>query len=444
MQGREEWQRRGASCKVAVATPRPHTIPVKTILNRIAKQPGFGFGKIQLVVAADGTLTLLVHLHAHGRSRGVCSGCICQRPAYDRLRERWFEFVPLGNIPVRFIYAPRRGDCPSCGVVVEARPWAAGKSPITTAYAWFLPSWAKVLSWTETARRFGTTWYVVFHAVRHAVEWGKAHRHLDGITASGVDELSWKKGHKYLTLVYQIDRHCRRLLGIGRDRTAATFERFFDWLGQERTAALKFVVSDLGKAFLSTVPLRPNAAIEVLDRFHVTKLCNEAIDQVRRDEARKLREAGDTVTLKHTRWVLLKRRTNLKHRQRGRLRELLRANLATVRAYLLREDLGHLWNYKSTTYAARFLDDWMGAAVRSRIQPMVKFAYTLLDHRELLLNWFEARGQVAMGAVEGMNGKARVTTQLAYGFRGYHHAEIALFHRLGHLPEPPWLTHKFT
>ena len=417
---------------------------LKSILNRVAKQPGFVFAGIHLVVAVSGALSILVHLREHGRSRPICSGCMHKRPAYDRLPERRFEFVPLWNIPVRFVYSPRRADCPTCGVVVEAMPWAAGKSPITTTYAWFLASWAKVLSWTETARRFRTSWHVVFTAVRHAVEWGKAHRYLDGITAIGVDELSWKKGHKYLTMVYQVDRGCRRLLWIGRDRTEITFGKFFDWLGPERTAALQFVISDMWKAFLVTVARRANAAVQVLDRFHVTKLCNKAIDEVRRDEARKLRAAGDTVTLKHTRWVLLKRRANLKYKQRGRLRELLAANLATVRAYLLKEDLGHFWTYKSVSHAARYLDDWMWAAVRSRLAPMMKFAYTLLDHRELLLNWFQARGEIAMGAVEGMNGKARVTTKLAYGFRTYEHAEIALFHRLGALPEPEWLTHRFS
>jgi transposase len=301
-----------------------------------------------------------------------------------------------------------------------------------------------VLSWTETGRRFRVSWAVVFEAVRRAVEWGKAHRNLDGIKAIGVDELSWKKGHKYLTMVYQVDGACRRLLWIGRDRTAATFKQFFDWLGEERTAKLEFVVSDMWRAFLGVVAERASAAIHVLDRFHVTKLCNEAIDQVRRAEARKLREQGDSVTLKHTRWVLLKRRTKLKHKQRGRLRELLAANLATVRAYLLKEDLGHFWTYKSVPHAARFLDDWVWTAIRSRIDPMVQFAFTLLEHRELLLNWFAARGELALGAVEGLNGKARVTTKLAYGFRTYEHAEIALFHRLGKLPEPEWITHRFT
>jgi transposase len=102
---------------------------------------------------------------------------------------------------------------------------------------------------------------------------------------------------------------------------------------------------------------------------------------------------------------------------------LLHANLATVRAYWLTEELSDFWRYKSTTYAARFLDDWMWTGVRSRIQPMVEFAYTLLDHRELLLNWFKPRKQIALGAVEGMNSKARITTKLVYGFRFYDHAD---------------------
>jgi transposase len=417
---------------------------LKTILNSVQKHPGFVYEEPQFVDERGARRRIDVPIRARRGCRPVCSGCGQKRPAYDKLEERRFQFVPLWAIAVFFVYTPRRCSCPRCGVKVELLPWSDDKSPMTTSFAWFLASWAKVLSWTETGRRFGTSWAVVFAAVRHAVEWGKANRDLDGITAIGVDELSWKKGHKYMTLVYQLDKGCRRLLWIGRDRTAATFGTFFDWLGTERTAQLRFVISDMWKAFVGTVAMRANTAVHVLDRFHVAKLCNKAIDEVRRSEARKLREKGDTVTLKHTRWVLLKRRTNLKHKQRGRLRELLAANLATARAYLLKEDLGHFWTYKSTPHAARYLDAWMWAAVRSRIAPMVKFAYTLLDHRELLLNWFEARGELAMGAVEGLNNKARVTTKLAYGFRSYEHGEIALFHRLGQLPEPSWLTHRFT
>lgn len=416
---------------------------LKTILNRVAKQPGFVFGTIELVTLTATTMAILVQLSERKGSRAICSGCHTKRPGYDRLPLRRFQFVPLWNIPVCFFYAPRRVDCPACGVLVELLPWAAGKSPMTTSFAWFIASWAKVLSWTETARRFGVSPQVVFDAVKHAVDWGRQHQNLDGITSIGVDELSWKKGHKYLTLVYQIDHHRKRLLWVGRDRTAQSFERFFDWLGAERCKLIEFVASDMWAAFLATVARKACGAVHVLDRFHVMHLFSKAIDEVRRDEARKLRDRGDRVTLKHSRWVLLKRKHRLTDKQSGRLRELLRVNLRTVRAYLLKEDFHAFWGYASPYWAGRFLDTWTRDALRSRMPAFAKLARTLRQHRPLLLNWFRARDAFAMGAVEGFNNKARVTTKMAYGFKSYEHAEIALFHRLGDLPEPPWLTHRF-
>lgn len=415
---------------------------LKTILNLVEKHRGFVYETPRLR-RRGAKYQVDVPIRARQRSRPVCSGCGQRRRAYDKLDERRYQFVPLWAIAVYFSYAPRRCDCPRCGVKVELLPWSSGKSPITNAFAWFLASWAKTLSWKETARRFSTSWSVVFAAVRQAVEWGKAHRNLNGIRSIGVDELSWKKGHKYLTLVYQLDPGSRRLLWIGRDRTAKTFGTFFDWLGKRRAGKLRFVVSDMWKAFVGTVSRRASGAVHVLDRFHVARLCNKAVDETRRAEARKLRAAGDSVTLKHTRWVLLKGRRNLSSKQRGRLRELLKVNLSTVKAYLLKDDLSLFWKYKSVTYAGRFLDGWIVTCQRTRIPAMVKLARTLDAHRGLLMNWFRARGELAMGAVEGLNNKARVTTKLAYGFRSYEHGEIALLHRLGKLPEPDWLTHKF-
>jgi transposase len=301
-----------------------------------------------------------------------------------------------------------------------------------------------VLSWKETATRFRVSWHTVYNAVEDAVTWGRLHMNLEGIRSIGVDELSWSVGHKYLTLVYQIDNDCRRLLWIGRDRTAETFNRFFEWLGEARSQQLAVVVSDMWKAFVSTVAKRANLAIHVLDRFHVVRLFNEAIDQVRRDEARKLRASGDTVTLKHTRWVLLKRKENLSGRQFRRLKELMKVNTDTLRGYLLKENLQEFWGYKSTVWAGKFLDHWISEAIGTGLEPFRRLATTLHEHRSLLLNWFRAREEIAAGAVEGFNLKARVTTRMAYGFRSYDHAEIALYHRLGNLPEPDYLTHRFT
>jgi transposase len=385
-----------------------------------------------------------VHLRPRARSKPICGGCGRKRPGYDTLPVREFAFVPLWGMLVSFVYAMRRADCPKCGVVVEMVPWATGKSPMTHAYIWFLASWAKALSWKETARRFRTTWDTVFRAVEHAVRWGLENRNLDGIRSIGVDELSWKKGHKYLTVVYQIDHGCRRLLHIARDRTAASFNGFFDVLGAERTKEIVFVASDMWKAFLKVVRKRCVGALHVLDRFHVMQLMSKAIDETRRKEVRDLRASGRHVLLTKTRWLLLKRPKNLTRKERGRLRDLVAINLRSVRAYLLKEQFQEFWRYRSVTWATRFLDGWTRLAMRSRIEPLKKFARTLRQHRDELRNWFIARQKFAAGATEGFNGKARITMRKAYGFRTFDHARIALYHALGHLPEPPWLTHRFS
>jgi transposase len=214
-------------------------------------------------------------------------------------------------------------------------------------------------------------------------------------------------------------------------------------LGEERSKAIEFVASDMWKAFLKVVRQRCSAAIHVLDRFHIAQLLSKAIDTVRREEVRSLRAAGRPALLTKTRWVLLKRRENRTTRERGKLRQLVMLNLRSVRACLLAEQFQHFWTYVSPTWAGKFLDRWTTMVMRSRLTPFKVFARTLRSHRVLLLNWFRARHAFAAGATEGFNNKARITTRKANGFRTYEHAEVALYHALGDLPEPDWLTHRF-
>lgn len=415
---------------------------LQSILRRLQPQPGFVYAKAEWA-GTQAHPAIRVYLQPRKGSRGVCSNCCQKRPGYDVGPPRSFDFVPLWGMAIWFVYAMRRVDCWRCGVVVEKVPWADGKKHTTHALVWFLASWAKVLAWKEVARRFRFSWDTVFRCVEHAVRWGLEHRSLDGILAIGVDELAWKKGQKYLTLVYQLDHGHRRLLHIACNRTAQSFHAFFDMLGPERSKAIVFVASDMWKAFRSVVRNRCSTAIHVLDRFHVMQLLSKAIDTVRREEVRSLKAAGRPALLTKTRWLLLKRRENLTPKERPRLRQLLRINLRSVRACLLKEHFLHFWTYRSDLRADRFLARWTTMAMRSRLDPFKKFARTLRQHRRELLNWFAARGLFAHGATEGFNNKARITTRKAYGFRNYKHAEIALYHALGNLPEPDWLTHKF-
>jgi transposase len=414
---------------------------LKTILNRVEPFKSFVYGKAKWGEDASRP-TLEVALHARKNGRAICSGCGRPGPGYDRLPERQFEFVPLWGIAVCFVYALRRVECPRCGVTAEQVPWARGKGHLTIRYRWFLARWAKRLSWDEVACLFHTTWRNVFESVKHAVWWGILHRDLDGIEAIGIDEIQWQRGHHYLTLVYQIEEGMKRLLWVAQERTEESLRGFFRFLSAEARQSIRFLCSDMWQPYLNVIAEQVKHAVHVLDRFHIMKKMNEALDQVRRAEAARLERDGYEPVLKHSRWCLLKRRENLTDKQTVKLKELLRYNLQSVRSHLLREDFQRFWEYTSPVWAGKFLAQWCTRTLRSRIEPMKKVACSLREHRDLILNWFRAHGTISAGAVEGLNNKAKLTTRKAYGFRTYEAIETALYHTLGDLPEPKF-THEF-
>ena len=418
---------------------------LRTILNRGYKLPGFVYGRIQLIEGSSESegARLEVEVRARANARTLCSGCGQPAPGYDRLQPRRFQFAPVLGLPTFFVYALRRVRCPRCGrVKVEKVPWAEGKQQSTEAFAWFLASWAKRLSWKETATIFRVSWERVYRSVEMAVEWGRARVPLDGVATIGVDEIAWQSGHRYLTLVYQLDAGCRRLLWVGRERKIETLEGFFEWFGKERSQRLRVVCSDMWKAYLRVVAEQASNAVHVLDRFHIVQKLGKAIDQVRAAEAKQLQAQGQEPVLKGSRWLLLKRPERLTEKQEPKLAALVKLNLRTVRAYLLKEDLQQFWDSRSPTQAQRFLKRWCRRAMRSRLAPMQKVAKMLRKHRPLVLNWFRTGRVHSSGAVEGLNNKAKLAMRKAYGFRSYKTYELTLYHVLGNLPEDD-LAHRF-
>ena len=384
------WQ--DGSDKQTICQEEENGMQIKTILNRVQKHRCFIYGEVSLS-HEDGQQVIEVEILARKNSRPICSGCYHPAPGYDRLDRRRFEFVPLRGIPVFFNYALRRVECAGCGVKVEAVPWAKGKEHLTTTYVWFLAKWAKRLCWKEVAAAFQTSWDNVFRSAKQAVAWGREHIELEGITAIGIDEIQWSRGHKYLTLVYQIDEHRKRLLWVGKDRKVKTLLVFFRrCLGEERSGQLRFICSDMWKPYLKVIARKASKAIHVLDRFHIMSHLSKAIDEVRAGEAREMRAKGYEPILKGARWLLLKRPENLTPSQEVRLADLLQYNLRSVRSYLLKEDFQFFWHYVSPYWAGCFLDRWCTRTLRSRIEPMKKVAHMLRRHRKLLLNWFRAKG----------------------------------------------------
>ena len=415
---------------------------LKTILNRCQKFKSFVYRNVRLVQRGSGPGEIEVELVPRKNAKPVCSGCQKPGSVYDHQGVRRFEFIPIWGFAVFFVYQMRRVNCRRCGVKVEQVPWGRGKRELTTTYMQYLAQWASILSWKEVADHFRTSWEKVFSAVEYVVDWGLKHRDLSGITAIGVDEIARRRGHDYVTLVYQIDQGRTRLLWVGKERTSKTLEGFFDLFGAERSQRLKYVCSDMWQAYLKVIKERASQALHILDRFHIMSMFNKAIDRVRAEEHRQLKKDGYEPVLTKSRWSLLKRRENLTENQEAKLSELLKYNLRSIRAYLLREDFNGLWEYVSATWAGKFLDRWTTRAMRSKIEPMKKVARNIRQHRELILNWFKAKKVISNGVVEGLNNKAKVTTRKSYGFRTYKCLEIALYHALGQLPVPE-TTHRF-
>jgi len=348
----------------------------------------------------------------------------------------------LLGINLKFEYRSRRVDCPRCGVTIEKLPWADGKKEVTKSYEWFLASWAKDLSWKKTAEKFNTNWNTVYRAVAMAVTWGWLHRDITNIKAIGIDEIAKQKGHKYMTLVYQIDDDQKRLLWTGDGRTEGTLNAFFNWLGKEKSANLEAICSDMWKPYIKVIESRAPKAIHVLDRFHIMSHMSKAIDEVRASEAKKLTEDGYEPILKKTRFLLLKRPENLSDSQEIKLAELVKYNLKSVRAYLLKEDFQNFWTYKSKAWAAKFLKVWCTRTMRSKLEPMKRVAKMIRRHESLILNWFVMSGKLSSGIVEGFNTKAKLTIRKGFGFRSYKTLRVALLHQLGDLPTPEF-THRY-
>ena len=412
---------------------------LKTILNHIEKHSSFVYHRVRF---AEGKADELeVEVRARRGARAICSGCSRRGPTYDTLSQRRFQFVPLWGIPVFLLYSMRRVDCRRCGVRVESVPWAEGKRQTTVSFEWFLAIWARRLNWTEVASVFATTWETVFRSVERAVEWGRSHADYTGVEAVGIDEIQWKFGQTYLTLVYQIDVHVRRLIWVGEERTRESLHRFFDWLGEQRLGSLRFVCSDMWTPYLQVIGKRAAHCLHVLDRFHIVAHLSKAIDKVRAEEARALRSQGRGEILKHSRWAILRRPENRTEKDEIKLADILRANLKTARSVLLREELYVFWTYHSRVWAGKFLHAWCHKVMRTRIEPLKKFAAMLRNHRELILNWFEAKA-LSTGIVEGFNSKAKLTVKKAYGFRTFRAIEVALYHTLGDLPLPDTV-HRF-
>lgn len=412
-------------------------------VNKVLKAI-LGFGREVVILAVevieDPRVKIVVGVRPKRRRRGRCGRC-GERAAWldNGDGARSWRHIDAGFATVEVVAVARRVDCGSCGPTVAAVPWARHASAFTKAFEDLVVHDAIVGNKQAAADRYGTSWRAVNNmCIRVATEALGRVDLLDGLVAVAIDEVKYKKGHKYLTVV--CDHMTGQVVWAARGRSKETVGMFFDALG-DRAEDLQFVSADGATWITDVVAERAPKAIVCLDTFHIIGWATKALDEVRRHEWNKLRQAGAATAAKEfkgLRFLLRRNWENLTMSQREPIRALEKANRRTFRAWQLKEELRDIFALKPAQ-AGPALDSWLAYASRSKLAPFVKLARTIRTYRasiEATIEW-----RLTNGIAESNNasiGRIRANA------RGFHDPEafitMIMLDRAGIAPTLPWAT----
>jgi transposase len=341
-----------------------------------------------------------------------CSGCFCRVDAVYDGRTRLWRHLDLAGMRLVLRYRLRRVNCFRCGVRVELVPWAEPGSWFTRDFEEHTAYLAQTTDKTTVVNMMRVAWNTVGEIARRVVDRFRPGDPLDGLKQIGIDELSYRRHHEYVTVV--IDHVAKRIVWARPGKDAATLTEFFKELGTERCKQLEAVTIDMSAAYIKAVTEASSQAKIIFDRFHVQRLAHDAVDEVRRAEVRESRGTDEAKVLKRTRFILHKNPWNLTNLEGEKLAQLQRTNKPIYRAYLLKEGLAGILDGLDVDVARVKLHDWIGWAARSRLEPFKKLAHTVKQHFEGILAYIPLR--LSNGRTEGMNGKIRTITRRSYGF----------------------------
>lgn len=380
---------------------------ISTLLREL-----FGFSRTIYERISIEDEEVIVDVRVRGRAR--CPGCKRKGPIYDHREARTWRHLDFGGRCCRIRARLRRVQCRRCDTIrAELVPWAAPGLDYTYAFEDLVGWLAQQSSQSMVEQLCRIAWRTVGKIVMRVKDRRSRPIDPEKLGAIGVDELSWRKGHYYVTVVTDLDSG--RVIWVGEGKGADTLASFFKEIGPEACARIRHAAIDMSAAYEKAIlEYLPNATL-VFDRFHVQKLVSEAVDSVRREEWQRLRGTTQGDAIKHSRWALLKNPWNLTQRQGEKLANLQSSNERLYRAYLLKESFAGIYgDLPSTAEASTRLDKWLAWASRSKLEPFQKLARTIRRHRNGILAFFETG--YTNGLTEGMNNKARLATRRAYGF----------------------------
>jgi transposase len=327
---------------------------------------------------------------------------------HDTVKKTWRHLNFFQHQAFLHARVPRI-DCPKCGVRLVTVPWARPGSGFTLLFEAFVMTLVKGMPVAAAARLIGEHDTRLWRVIQHYVEEAVARMDLADLRRVAIDETADKRGHNYITLFVDID--ARKVVYVTEGKDADTVARFADHVDDHNSDAsrIKQVCVDMSVAYIRGVEHNLTEAEIAFDKFHAVKLVNDAVDQVRRAESRERPE------LKHSRYLWLKNERRLSVGQLTALAELTRMHLKAARAYRLRLAFQEIYNAPSLEWGELILDRWYSWTIRSRLEPMMKVARTIKQHRDGILRWFDSK--IANGLIEGINSLVQAAKAKARGYR---------------------------
>ena len=344
-----------------------------------------------------------------------CSVCGSRRVLRRGFQSRLFRSLPIGTRAVQVVLDVPRIGCMDCGTVRQVDvDFADERRSYTKAFERYVLELSRHMTIQDVAEHLQVGWDLVKDIQKRYLSKKFRRIKLKHLRYMAIDEICIGRGHRYLTVV--LDLASGAVVFVGDGKGADALKPFWKLLKRSR-AKIKAVAMDMSPAYISAVKAHLPKAVLVFDHFHIIKLFNEKLSDLRRDLYREAKEQLHKDVLKGTRWLLLKNPENLdKTRDEPqRLQEALRLNQPLACAYYMKEDLRLVWEQSDKPAAQRVLDDWIRRAESSGIRRLIQFAHTLAAHRSGILNTYDYR--ISTGPLEGTNTKIRVLQRQAYGFR---------------------------
>jgi transposase len=364
----------------------------------------------------------------------ACPECGRLCPLHDHAPQRTWRHLDTCQYQTLLHAAVPRTNCPEHGVRLVRVPWAEPGGHFTALFERLAIDWLREASQSAVAKRLGLSWEEIHGIMERAVTRGLARRQAEEIPHIGVDEKAFRKGHRYVTLVNDLERG--RVLHVAEDRKKSSLDGFWPTLSQEQRDSIRGVAMDMWDPYEQSVREHVADADEkiVYDKFHIAQHLCEGVDKVRRSENKELRAAGDD-RLVGSKYQWLRNPANFNAHQWYRFRELRRSNLRTARAWALKEQIMELWEYRREKPARKFFGWWYRWAARSRLKPMIEKAKMLKSRLTNVLTYL--KHGITNALSEGLNAKVQWVKYTARGFRNLGNFIRAIYFHCGGLALAP-------